>query len=142
MKKLVITATLLLLISLMGCQQSPQVEIGDKAVVFVEIADDLEERRTGLMHREHLAENAGMLFIYETERELSFWMKNTLIPLDIIYINSAFEIVDIKHALPCQADPCPTYLSKAPAQYVLEVNAGFSAEKGLLEGDKIEFHLN
>ena len=134
-------ASLLLILLLSGCTQGPRVEMEDKATVFVEIADDDVERREGLMYRESLEDNSGMLFLYDSERELSFWMKNTLIPLDMIFINSDYEIVDIKHATPCRADPCPHYTSKAPAQYVLEVNAGFSEEKGIAEGDKIKFFL-
>ena len=135
----VVFALLLLAFILSGCTQGPRVEIEDKALVFVELADDEEERREGLMYRQSLEENSGMLFLYESERELSFWMKNTFIPLDIIFINSDFEIVDIHHAVPCRADPCPQYVSKLPAQYVLEVNGGFAEKKGIEEGDQARF---
>ena len=140
MGKVFIAAVLLLL--LLGCLKTATVEIEDKAVVQVEVADTYEKITRGLMYRPHLPENAGMLFLYPEERALSYWMKNTLIPLDIIYIDSDFEIVDIHHAVPCEAEPCPHYTSKLPAQYVLEVNAGFAREKGVQEGDRAEFVLN
>ena len=141
MKRKVLIAVLLLLL-LQGCLKTATVEIEDKAVVQVEVANTYEKITRGLMYRSHLPENAGMLFLYPEERELSYWMKNTFIPLDIIYINADFEIVDIHHAVPCEKEPCPYYTSKVPAQYVLEVNAGFAQEKGIEEGSRVEFFLN
>ena len=108
--------------------------------INAEIADDSEERKNGLMFREKLEENSGMLFIFENEESQTFWMKNTLIPLDIIFIGSGFEIVDIKNAEPCRKDPCKLYASSGPAKYVLEVNAGFAARNELGLGDKMIFN--
>lgn len=108
------------------------------ARVFVEVPDDLEESVRGLMFRKHLPWNAGMLFPYSDEERRTFWMKNTLIPLDMIFIDSSFKIVEIKENIPpCQQDECPTYPSQEPAQYVLEVNAGFVQEKGVKVGDRL-----
>ncbi|MDR0650181.1 MAG: DUF192 domain-containing protein [Candidatus Peribacteria bacterium] len=78
------------------------------------------------MFRETLADNAGMLFIFDQEDHHSFWMKNTLIPLDILRLHSGLQIVDIQQAQPCEADPCPSYLPSSSAQYVLELNQGIS----------------
>lgn len=111
---------------------SPPVE------VEVEIADSPEERQVGLMWREELGENEGMLFIFEEEQVLGFWMKNTLISLDMFFINKDFEIVKIHTAVPCGADPCPTYSSGEQALYVVEVNGGFAGEKGIQEGERVE----
>jgi len=105
--------------------------------VSTEIADSPEERMLGLMHRETLDQNSGMIFIFDDENFRNFWMKNTLIPLDIIYIDSNGVIVDIVNAVPCEADPCPVYPSSAPAKYVLEVNAGYTSERGVSVGDKV-----
>ena len=138
MKKIFFLTILLLIIT--ACQPTPRVEIGG-TVVRVEIADDPGERQQGLMHREHLDPDAGMLFLFENERKQSFWMKNTLIPLDIIFINNNYEIINIAKAVPCKEDPCDHYPSSAPAKYVLEVNAGFAEEKGIMPGDKVEFFL-
>ncbi len=118
-------------------QPTFSIDNGDKWIdVQIEIADDNEERMKGLMFRENLGENSGMLFIFEDESTQSFWMKNTLIPLDIIFINEGFEIVDIKNAVPCTADPCRIYSSEKPAKFVLEVNSGFAAKNGISIGDK------
>jgi YVTN family beta-propeller protein len=106
--------------------------------VFVEVPDDLEEFARGLMFRKHLPWNAGMLFAYDDEEPRRFWMKNTLIPLDMIFVDSNSKIIDIKENVPpCKQEECPTYPSKEPAQYVLEVNAGFVEEKGVKVGDRL-----
>ena len=108
------------------------------ARVFVEVPDDPEEFARGLMFRNHLPWNAGMLFAYYDEEPRRFWMKNTLIPLDMIFVDSSSRIIDIKENVPpCKQEECPTYPSKGPAQYVLEVNAGFVQEKGVKIGDRL-----
>ena len=108
------------------------------ARVFVEVSDDLEESMRGLMFRKHLPGNAGMLFAYYDEKPRTFWMKNTLIPLDMIFVDGSSKIIEIKENVPpCAQDECPTYPSKEPAQYVLEANAGFVQEKGIKVGDRL-----
>jgi uncharacterized protein len=103
----------------------------------IEIADDDDERMRGLMDRQNLPDNAGMLFIFPNEELRSFWMKNTYISLDIIYINSQKEIVSIqKYTQPKSTYSIP---SEKPAMYVLEVNAGFTDKNGIDPGDKIVF---
>jgi YVTN family beta-propeller protein len=108
------------------------------ARVFVEVADDQDETMTGLMFRKHLPWNAGMLFVFHNEEPRTFWMKNTVIPLDMIFVDSNLKIVDIKENVPpcAQGDECPLYPSKEHAQYVLEVNAGFVQENGIKIGDQ------
>ncbi len=94
--------------------------------VYVDIANDPEERSRGLMFRKSLEWNNGMLFVFNEERNLTFWMKNTYIPLDMMFIDNDLKIVDIKENVsPCLEENCPTYPSNKPAKYVLEVNAGF-----------------
>jgi YVTN family beta-propeller protein len=106
--------------------------------IFVEVPDDREEFARGLMFRNHLPWNAGMLFAFDDEEIRRFWMKNTLIPLDMIFVDSSSKIIDIKENVPpCKQEECPTYPSKEPAQYVLEVNAGFVQEKGVKIGDRL-----
>lgn len=101
----------------------------------IEIADDDEQRMTGLMFRDKMEENQGMLFIFPYETPQSFWMKNTIIPLDMIFINSKQEIVKIhKNTTPYSEQ---SYSSEKPAQYVVEVNAGYTDKFGIKEGDKI-----
>jgi uncharacterized membrane protein (UPF0127 family) len=104
----------------------------------VEVADTLEKRTKGLMDRESLAQDKGMLFIFDKEEEYSFWMKNTLIPLDIIWINKDKQVVDIeKNVQPCQTDPCLRYSPDQKAKYVLELNAGQSDQAQIKIGDKL-----
>jgi uncharacterized protein len=110
---------------------------GEKVDVRVEVADDLAEQAKGLMDRTTLGENRGMLFVYPQERELSFWMKNTLIPLSIAFIDSERRIIDIQNMKPLDDKP-PHYVSAEPAQYALEVNQGFLEERGVRVGDRVE----
>jgi YVTN family beta-propeller protein len=108
------------------------------AHLFIEVPDDQEESMRGLMFRQHLTWNAGMLFAFNDEGPRTFWMKNTLIPLDMIFVDSDSKIVDIiENVPPCEQDECPTYPSKEPAQYVLEVNAGFVQHRGVKIGDHL-----
>lgn len=102
--------------------RGPQEElIGLKA----EIADDPTEVQQGLMHRKELPEGRAMLFIFTEEQVLSFWMKNTLIPLDVIYFDRNNAFVSSRTMEPCEKDPCRSYSSGAPALKALEVPAGF-----------------
>lgn len=117
------------------------------AEVFVEVVDDDEERVRGLMYRKSLDENRGMLFIFPDEAPRSFWMKNTLIPLDMIFLGSEKNIVSItKNAVPCCASgcacktvSCPFYNSEGNSRYVIEVNAGFCEKYDITKNTKVEF---
>jgi uncharacterized protein len=105
----------------------------------IEVADEEPERIRGLMDRFSMPENAGMLFIFDKDEPRSFWMKNTYIPLDIIYINAEKKIVSIqKYTHPRTTTSIP---SEKPAIYVLEVNAGFTDKYGIFAGDKIAYEL-
>jgi uncharacterized membrane protein (UPF0127 family) len=110
---------------------------GERVEVRAEIADDLSEQARGLMYRTALAGDRGMLFVYDDERERSFWMRNTLIPLSIAYMDSEGRIVDIQDMEPLDDDP-PHYVSAEPAQYALEVNQGFFEERGIEVGDRAD----
>ena len=99
------------------------VYLEDKSI-RVEIADSLSELQKGLMFRESLCEECGMLFVFEDPGRHGFWMKNTLIPLDIVFIDEKFMIVNVSMAVPCEEKICKTYDSISPAKYALEVNAG------------------
>lgn len=105
----------------------------------IEVAADEYERQTGLMHRSSLEENQGMLFIFEEESPRSFYMKNTYIPLDILFINAENKIVSFtENAEPADETSLP---SNAPAKYVLEINGGLIERWGLEAGDEISFTL-
>lgn len=111
---------------------------GAKTVVNAEIADTPEERETGLMFRKSLDESEGMLFVFEREIKLNFWMKNTLIPLDIAYIDKNGVINEIYHMKPL--DVSVTYNSIKPAMFALEVNSGWFSRHKIKNGSKIEFN--
>jgi len=132
--------------TLVACDQvaaGPNVVTPEGQVISVELAITPEEQSKGLMFRENLDENSGMIFIYRSPRQMGFWMKNTLIPLDIVYIDPSGTIVDIQTMEPCPPEEqrCPSYPSAQQAQYALEINAGKAAEWGLEPGDQLTLDL-
>ena len=103
----------------------------------LEVADDATERGRGLMERESMPIDQGMLFVYDFQQELNFWMKNTLIPLDIAYLNDELQVVDVQTMIPeheILPDLLPIYTSAFPAKFALEVNAGVAADCGITPG--------
>lgn len=107
---------------------------------IVEIAETEKEKATGLMFRKSIPDNFGMLFLYQGEDFRGIWMKNTLIHLDLIFLNSHREIVDIRiNVPPCEEEPCKTYISKKKAKYVLELKGNRSKELKLKAGDSLFF---
>jgi uncharacterized membrane protein (UPF0127 family) len=106
----------------------------------VEIARTSMERSRGLMFRTDLPEDRGMLFIFERPGKNQFWMKNTLIPLDILWMDDRKRIIHIAYQVPpCQLDPCPMYGPSADSHYVLEVKAGVAHKRGLRIGMPLQF---
>lgn len=136
MKKIIFFLFLLLI----SCTKTTAyVKIND-VIVPVEIAKTREEKTKGLMFREKL--EGGMLFVFNTTKPLSFWMKNTKIPLDIIFISENLKIVDFKKNFqPCSKDNCEIYKSY-PAMYALEVNAGFIEENNITFNDPVQLFLD
>ena len=124
---------------LSGCASGGEwVEIGGKRYT-VEIADDDTERARGLMFRDTLADGTGMLFIHEAEEPQAYWMKNTRIPLDILYFDAGRKLVtQQRNVPPCSAgDACPSYPSDEPARFVLELNAGEAERLKLEDGAEL-----
>ncbi len=114
----------------------------DGKSVATELAVTDDERQLGLMFRDRLDPGQGMLFVFDEEGMQSFWMKNTLIALDMIWLDKDKRIVHIEPDVPpCKADPCPSYSSNIPAQYVLELKAGVAAMHKLKLNDRLEFAL-
>ena len=127
-------------LALAGCASGNGlwVELGAQRYA-VEVADDDGERARGLMFRDALAAGRGMLFIHEREEPQAYWMKNTRIPLDILYFDAARRLVSQQRDVPpCSlGDRCPPYPSDAPARYVLELNAGEAARLNLRNGTEL-----
>jgi len=112
----------------------------DGAAIQVELAIDEPTRTQGLMYRDRLAEDRGMLFFFPQSGEYPFWMKNTLIPLDMIWIDDQRRIVHVaSNVPPCTADPCPSYPPNAAAKYVLELAAGVAAKHHLGNGQVLRY---
>jgi uncharacterized membrane protein (UPF0127 family) len=111
----------------------------DGTAVSIDIADTEPVRDRGLMFRDHLAPNEGMIFVFPESGYYPFWMKNTLIPLDMLWLDAQSRIVSIARSVPpCKADPCPSYPPDANASYVIEVVSGFSRQHGLKVGDVVK----
>lgn len=108
-----------------------RMEIGGQPFTL-EIAATDEDRQRGLMERKSMPADAGMIFVFDREQFLSFWMKNTLIPLDILYLNNAGQIVTIAQMKPLDESGVPT---RAPARYAIELNAGTARRLGVRVGD-------
>ena len=115
----------------------------NKKVITVEIAKSAKQLKKGLMNRKNLAKDSGMLFVYNKEMVLRFWMKNTLIPLSIAYINKDKKIVDIQKMYPEKKAKSEIsykrYVSKQPSQFALEMNLGWFSRNKIKIGDKIQF---
>lgn len=110
---------------------------GTKAVVNVEIVDEARTREVGLMYRRSMGRNFGMLFVFDSSAVQAFWMKNTLLPLDMIFIDEKGKVVTIhRNTTPRSLQ---TYPSTKPSLFVVEVNSGFSDAHGLNPGDLMEW---
>ena len=129
-----------LLFILVGCSSTNYVIIKNKKI-NIEIADDDNEKATGLMFRESLAKDSGMLFVYNDSKVRNFWMANMQFPLDMLFINESKTVIKIEHASLCENKVCNIYSSNIPAMYVLEVNANFSEENNIKTGDLISINI-
>lgn len=107
--------------------------------IQVEYAKTSQELEIGLMNRDSLEANSGMFFIFPDEKSRSFWMKDTLIPLDMIFISSNGRVNEMTTQEPCpKTGTCQVYESKSPARYVLEINAGQAEKWNMANGDIVE----
>lgn len=111
---------------------------GGTAQLDVRIADSDLERARGLMGVEHLGEHEGMAFVYDEPTMGSFWMKDTLIPLSIAFVDVSGTIVTVQEMEPCTSDPCPTYGADAAYVLAIEANAGYFDRAGIGVGDRAE----
>jgi uncharacterized membrane protein (UPF0127 family) len=128
-------ALLLVLAAAAPAEAAPSCVVPDGTRLTLELALTDQEKATGLMHRDSLAADRGMLFVFDTDDILAFWMKDTLMPLDIVWFDATGRVADVHpDAQPCHADPCSKFSNASPARAVLLVNAGFAAAHGLKPG--------
>jgi uncharacterized protein len=129
-----------MLSSISACQTQPKVTIltkGGKVEFLVEIADTAGKRQMGLQYRQNLAGDRGMIFLFPSESVQTFWMKNTPISLDMIFINRDRKIVGIvERAVPFSVDSRSV---TEPSQFVLEINGGLARRHGIQTGDSVRF---
>lgn len=103
---------------------------------YPEIAQSLQEKQKGLMGRDQLSPEGGMLFVYDEDARPAFWMKNMRIPLDLIWLGGDGKVVDLdQNVLPCDDKSCPSLISAQSIRYVLEVSAGTVQKAGVEAGD-------
>ena len=118
----------------------PRITFPDHFTITLEIAANDELRAQGLMYRDHLDSDKGMLFVFPEDGDYAFWMKDTRIPLDMIWIDSNRKVVHVKHQVPpCKVDDCPSYPPGVKARYVLEVPGGVAKQHGVKAGDALRF---
>jgi len=117
----------------------PRVEMPSGAVYRLELALTPEEQAQGLMFRESLPDRSGMLFLFDQAGDHHFWMKNTMIPLDMIWMDESGKVVFVSaNTPPCRADPCATYGPDAPARQVLEIAGGMAAKEQITVGSTLK----
>lgn len=114
---------------------------GTDRVLHVEIAQTAAARRRGLMGVESLPANQGMAFVYEEPVDFTFWMKDTVIPLSIAFVDQQGRVIDVLDMQPCEDDPCPSYGVEEPYLLAVEANIGWFDEHGVRTGDRAELTL-
>lgn len=146
---LISAVTILFLLSIVSYQKYQKIADENTIAIFtgaglvkirIEYARTPKELRQGLMNRTKLSKNSGMLFVFPDEKIRTFWMKDTPIPLEIMFIDTKGRISEITAMKPCAADAknCPVYVSKQHARFAIEVNSGFSQKNKIIEGDILE----
>jgi hypothetical protein len=113
----------------------------ERPALEVEVADTEQEHAQGLMGVDRLATDRGMAFVFEAPTETSFWMKDTLIPLSIAFVDDEGSIVTIREMTPCEADPCPTYEAAEPFVLAIEANEGWFEANGVRVGDEARLDM-
>ncbi len=117
-----------------------KVKIGENTVEL-EVAKTPEQKQMGLMYRESLQENRGMIFLFEQLRPVKFWMKNVSIPLDMIFLANGKVKAVLDNVPPCNVTPCPTYGPENLVNQVIELRGGRAGELGIKEGDQLEIEF-
>lgn len=115
---------------------------GSDAVLYVDVAETAQEQRRGLMGVETLPADEGMAFVFDVPANSTFWMKDTLIPLSIAFVDENDRMIGLRDMQPCEADPCPTYGIEEPYVLAIEANLGWFEEAGIEVGDRAELRVS
>jgi uncharacterized membrane protein (UPF0127 family) len=111
---------------------------GTDATLSVDVADDTDEQRRGLMGVEHLPADQGMAFVWPEPVQSEFWMKDTLVPLSVAFVDGTGHVIDVLDMQPCETDTCPTYGVDEPYVLAVEANIGWFDDHGVEVGDRAE----
>jgi uncharacterized membrane protein (UPF0127 family) len=148
MKILVAAITLAGLVACSGTDQHPDRPPstlrfeGSDAALHVDVAETAQEQRKGLMGIETLPEDEGMAFVFDEPSDTTFWMKDTLIPLSIAFLDESGRVIGVRDMQPCEADPCPTYGVDRPFVLAIEANLGWFDRAGIEVGDRAELRVS
>jgi uncharacterized membrane protein (UPF0127 family) len=115
---------------------------GSDAVLYVDVAETPQARQKGLMGVEMLSADEGMAFVFDEPANSTFWMKNTLIPLSIAFVDEDDRVIGVRDMQPCDADPCPTYGIDEPYVLAIEANLGWFDQAGIEVGDRAELRAS
>ena len=115
---------------------------GTDATLAVEVADDPQERREGLMGIEEVPADQGMAFVWPEPVDSTFWMKDTLVPLSIAFVDESGRVIDVLDMEPCEVDPCPSYGIDEPFVLAIEANLGWFQDHGIERGDRAELRTS
>jgi uncharacterized membrane protein (UPF0127 family) len=115
---------------------------GSDAVLYVAVADTAQEQQKGLMGVEILPADEGMAFVFDEPVDSTFWMKDTLIPLSIAFVDESGRVIGVRGMRPCEADPCPTYGIDEPYVLAIEANLGWFDRAGIEGGDHAELKVS
>lgn len=140
MKNLAVAMALAGLVACGGTDRPPTTASfdGNDAVLYVDVAKTAQEQAKGLMGVEMLPADEGMAFVFDGPTDSTFWMKNTLIPLSIAFVDEAGRVIDMRDMQPCESDPCPTYGIDEPYVLAIEANLGWFDRAGIGVGDRVE----
>jgi uncharacterized membrane protein (UPF0127 family) len=115
---------------------------GSDSALYVDVADTAQEQQKGLMGVEVLPADEGMAFVFDEPSDSTFWMKDTLIPLSIAFVDEDGRVVGVRDMQPCESDPCPTYGIHEPYVLAIEANLGWFGEAGIEVGDHAELRVS
>ena len=115
---------------------------GSDAVLYVAVAETAQEQQRGLMGVETLPADEGMAFVFDEPANSTFWMKDTLIPLSIAFVDENDRVIGLRDMQPCEADPCPTYAIEEPYVLAIEANLGWFDQAGVELGDHAELRVS